>query len=127
MPPTAKPLDLTLLASLSRTVDPVLAPADITGLDGAAGVAVTVDVTTAGTGSITCFIEGFDVASGKWWTVLAGAAVTTVVTNTYIVYPGITDAANSRSGLHLPRRWRVRILHNNANAITYSVGASVLP
>jgi hypothetical protein len=120
-------IDFTLAPSASRTVNPTLTPAEFVAMDPGAGVVVTVDVTAAGTGSITAAIEGYDQASAKWVSYLTGAAVVTAVLNTYMVYPGIADVANSRSGLHLPRRWRVTITHNNANAITYSVGASVLP
>jgi hypothetical protein len=122
-----KPIDIVLAVSASRTTDPTLTPASFSQTEPGEGVIVIVDVTTAGTGSITAFIEGFDLASGKWYTLLAGAAIVTAVTNTYWVYPGLTDVANSRAALHLPRVWRVRIVHNNANAITYSVGASLLP
>lgn len=122
-----QPIDFTLLASGARTADPTLTPASFDATIPGAGVVVTVDVTSAGTGSITCHIEAYDQASNKWYAVLSGAAIVTAVTNTYMVYPGISDVANSRSGLRLPKRWRVRIVHNNANSITYSVGASVLP
>ena len=120
-------IDLTLAASAARTAAPTLAPPDFDNATPNAGVAVTVNVTAAGTGSITCIIEGYDIASDTWYTVLSGAAIVTAVANTYMVYPGISDVANSRSGLHLPKKWRVRIVHNNANSITYSVGASILP
>jgi hypothetical protein len=124
---SAPPIDLILATSASRTTDPTLTPASFTASVPGDGVAVVVDVTNAGTGSITANIEGYDPASNKWYTILAGAAIVSAVTNVYMVYPGIADVANSRSGLTLPRVWRVRIVHNNANAITYTVGASLLP
>ena len=33
-------------------------------------------------------IQGKDAASGKYYTLLVGAAVTTISTNVYTVYPG---------------------------------------
>lgn len=117
--------DLVLAASASRTADPTLAPASLGG-EGCRGVIVAVVVTNAGTGSITAHIEGWGEASQTWYTILSGAAVTTNSTNVYVVYPGLTAVANSRADFPLPRKFRVRLAHSNANAITYSVGASLL-
>lgn len=89
------------------------------------GVIVTVNVTTAGTGSITATIERWDPANG-WVTVLASAALTTDGAVTLTVYPGFTPSANAVASAVLPRKWRVKVTHNNANAITYSVGISTL-
>lgn len=92
----------------------------------ARGVKVVLDMTNAGTGSVTITIQGKDAASGKYYTLLAGAAVTSNSTNTYTVYPGITAAANVSASDVLPRVWRVITTANNANATTYTVGASVI-
>lgn len=90
------------------------------------GVKVVLDMTNAGTGSVTLTIQGKDAASGKYCTLLAGAAVVANSTNVYEVYPGITAAANSSASLTLPRTWRVITTANNANATSYTVGASVI-
>ena len=83
---------------------------------------VVLDVTTAGTGSITLSIEAQDAVSGKWVALLTGAAVTTVSTNVYEVGPSLTAAANATANRALSRNMRVVVTHNNANTITYSVG-----
>lgn len=88
-------------------------------------VKVVLDMTTVGTGSVTPTIQGKDAASGKYYTLLAGAAVVTNVTNVYTVCPGITVAANVSAADVLPRTWRVNVVANNANATTYTLGASV--
>ena len=90
------------------------------------GVKVVLDMTAVGTGSVTLTIQGKDSASGKYYTLLAGAAVTTNTTNVYEVYPGITAAASASSNTTLPRTWRVLVTANNANATTYTVSASVI-
>lgn len=108
----------TFLASGARTTTQTMADqanADKQGID------VIIDVTSAGTGSIACFIEGKDQLSGKYFTVLASANITTNVTTRLRVYPGLTAAANSRENDILPGTWRLRLVHNNANTITYSV------
>lgn len=93
---------------------------------GCRGVKVVLDMTAVGTGSVTLTIQGKDVASGKYYTILAGVAVTTNSTNVYTVYPGTTVAANVTAADVLPRTWRVAVAANNVNPATYTVGASVL-
>jgi hypothetical protein len=99
--------------------------ADQTNYNGR-GIQVVLDMTTVGTGSVTLTIQGKDAASGKYYTLLAGAAVTTNSTNVYTVYPGAPTTANVSASVPLPRVWRVITTANNANATTYTVGASVL-
>lgn len=118
-------IDVVVSPSASRTA-PALTPVQFQSQD-AVGVIVVVDVTVAGTGSITPSIEGYDPASGKWYPILTGAAIVTAITTVLAVYPGAVAVANLRAELRLPRIWRVNIVHNNGNAITYSVGASLLP
>lgn len=99
--------------------------ADQTNYNGR-GVRVVLDMTTVGTGSVTLTIQGKDAASGKYYTLLAGAAVITDVTNAYEVYPGVTATANVSASTALPRVWRIVTTANNANPSTYTVGASVI-
>lgn len=99
--------------------------ADQTNYNGR-GVQVVLDMTTVGTGSVTITIQGKDAASGKYYTLLAGAAVTTISTNVYTVFPGIAAAANVSANTVLPRTWRVLVTANNANPTTYTVGASII-
>lgn len=89
------------------------------------GVLVSVNVTAAGTGSITVSIQREDPVAG-WVDMLSSVALTTGGVTTLTVYPGLTASANSVASAVLPHRWRVRAVHNNANAITYAIGASTL-
>lgn len=91
------------------------------------GVKVVLDTTTVGSASLTLTIEGKDRHSGKYFTLLSGAAVSTDTTNVYTVYPGLTAAANVTVSDVLPETWRVKVTAGNANAATYKVGASLLP
>lgn len=110
----------TALASAARTTS--TQSADLTNYNGR-GVRVWLDVTAiTATPSITLAIEGKDPASGKYKTMLTGAAVTTVSTNEYVVYPGVTETANVDASTPLPRTWRVNVTHGDADSITYSVG-----
>lgn len=115
--------NVSLLASAARTTTQ-------TGADtanyNARGIHVVLDMTVVGTGSVTLTLEGKDEVSGKYYTVLSGAAVTTNSTNVYKVYPGLTAAANAVASDVLPRTFRISVTANNANAATYSVGYSLI-
>src|SRR6266496_3770715 len=92
----------------------------------ARGVVVVLDTTVIGTGSVTVTINGKDRASGKYYLLLAGAAVITHTTNRYTVYPGIPVAAHVTASDVLPELWQIVITANNVNPATYSVGACML-
>lgn len=92
----------------------------------ARGIKVVLNMTSAGTGSVTLAIQYQDTASGVWITLLTGAAVTTTSTNVYDVYPGRTAVANVTANDVLPRNWRVQVTANNANPTTYTVGANLI-
>jgi hypothetical protein len=117
--------NVALLASASRTVT---TPSPTQLNDSRRGCHVTVDITvnTGGLGSITATIEGQDPASGKWYTILASAVLTAVGTVVLRVYPGLVVAANLAANDILPRTWRVNVVANNANPVTYSVGSSAV-
>lgn len=118
------PLNSTVFASAAQTTTQT--QADQTNI-GARGIIVVLDMTAVGTGSVTLEIDGKDPASGKYYSMLTGAAVVTNVTNVYRVYPGLTTAANATASDVLPKTWRVKVVANNANPATYSVGAILIP
>lgn len=118
------PGDVTILASGSRTTTQT--GSDLTNSN-AKGVRVVLDMTdVTASPSVTLSIEAKDAISGKYSTLLTGAAVTTVTTNVYVVYPGLTPSANAIVSDVLPHTWRAKVTANNANAGIYSVGASYL-
>lgn len=110
------------LASAARTTTQTLADID-TG--GGMFLNVVLDMTTAGTGSVTLTINGKDSASGKYYLILAGAAVTTNTTNRYKVGPNVTAAANSIAQDYLPDTIQLVVTANNANSAVYSLGYTV--
>lgn len=114
-------LNVVALASASRTTTQTLS--DVPN-PYHKGLIVVLDMTTVGTGSVTLTIQGKDIASGKYYTILAGAAVTTNSTNTYRVYPGLSAVANTTANDVIPATFRLLVTANNANAATYSLGYS---
>lgn len=113
----------TALASAARTA--TVSSADITNYNGK-GITVILDVTAKGTApSITLKIQQKDPASGKYIDLITSAAVTTVSTNTYRVFPNLTAAANLTANATLGKTFRITMTHSNADSITYSVGYSI--
>ena len=110
----------TLLASAARTV--TTSSADQTNYI-ASGAIIVVDVTVIPSGSLTLTIEGKDTLSGKYFTLLTGAAISTVSTNVYRVYPALTAVANLVANDIIPRTYRITITAGDATSITYSVAS----
>lgn len=115
--------DVTLLASASRTT--TQNSGGITTYN-ARGINVYVNITAVGTGSITLNILGVDPVSGSTYTILASAALVANAFTVYKVYPGGAVTANVSANDHLPRVIQVNVVANNANAVTYSVGYTLL-
>jgi hypothetical protein len=116
-------IEAVLLASAARTTTQT--SSDISNLN-ERGIVVILDVTIAGTGSITLTIQGKDSTSGTYYTILTGSAVTTMSTNVYRIYPGVTAVGAATVQDHLPALFRIIVTSNNPNAIEYSVGYSLL-
>jgi len=91
------------------------------------GIKVVVDTTVFGSGSVTVTIQGKDETSGKYYTLLASAAIVSVSTTAYTVYPALPATANVSANDVLPATWRILATANNANTQTYSIGYVLLP
>ena len=91
------------------------------------GVKVVVDVSDlSNTPDITVSIEGHDPVSGKYYEILKSASITAVGTTIMTVYPGIEAVSNVSASDVLPRYWRVSVVHDNSDSITYSIGATMI-
>jgi hypothetical protein len=109
----------TILPSAARTTTQT---SDIINVDGCSGINLFINITNAGTGSITATIEGKDVTSGTFYTILSSGNLATNQFKRLTVFPGAPVSANASANDLLPKEIRVVITHNNANTITYSVG-----
>lgn len=116
-------VDVTALASAARTTTQTV---DNLANKYGKGIRVTLDMTTVGTGSVTLSINAKDSVSGKTKVLLAGAAVTTNVTNVYIIYPQYAVVANVSANDVLPATFQLVVTANNANSATYSLGYCIL-
>lgn len=91
------------------------------------GCHVIIDVTAiSATPSVVPTIQGKDSVSGKYYPLLAGAAITGTGTVILKLYPGLTDAANLVANDILPSKFRILMTHADADSITYSVGVSLV-
>lgn len=112
----------TVLASAARTATPDTQELELPG--GAQYVTLILDATAVtATPSVVMKVEGVDRLSGKVWTLLEDAAVTSVSTSTLHLGPGLTAAANVTANVHVPPVVRITCTHADADSITYSVGA----
>ena len=117
-------MDLTLLASTARTATTV--SPDQINYNGKS-IIVVFDITAVPTiETVTLTIQGKDALSGKYFTILAGAAQVAVTTVTMRVGLGLTAAANLDANGIIPRTFRVNVVHSAAGSFTYSVGASLV-
>lgn len=111
-----------LLASAARTA--TVSTGDMSA-DNAHACHVIVNVSAlAATPSVIITIEGKNLSTGTYYTVLSGTAITDVTgTGTYVfkVGPGIQPVAGASAQDYLPNIWRVTMTHGDTDSITYSV------
>lgn len=113
----------TLFASAVRT-------ATVTGSDMSNDaykcLVVAFDITVVpGGDTVTVTVQGKDVTSGKYYTLLAGAAEAGTATRTYSICPGLPATANVSANAIVPQTWRVIVTHSAGTSFTYSIGYSI--
>lgn len=117
-------ISVPLLASAARTATVATSDQSNTRHRGAV---VIIDATAAtSTPSVVATIQGKDELSGKYYTILASAAITGTGTTVLRVYPGLTAASNTVANDVLPSTWRVNLVHGDTDSITYSVAAQLI-
>jgi hypothetical protein len=91
-------------------------------------LAVNVSAMSGSGASLTVTLQGKDVVSGQYYTVLTSAAITTTGLTVLRIYPGISASANAAANDVLPPVWRVSYaITGTSPAVTATVGASMLP
>lgn len=109
-------------ASAARTATPTAVSVAVPG--NATRVAIVIDATAiVTTPSITTTIRGVHPVSGTLYTILAGAAQTTVSHKELYVGPEFVDEANLKESAVLPVQLSILVTHGDADSITYSVYA----
>ena len=121
-----KNIALVLLSSAQRTT--ATNSADVTDNFGAKSAVVIIDVTSvnAVTPTLTVTIQGKDPTSGKYYTILTSAAISTVSTVVLRVHPALAASANLIAKSIMPQTWRVSVAVGDADACNYSIGAQLV-
>jgi len=99
---------------------------DISNYSGTGMVAVIDATAITATPSVVFTIEGKDPTSGKYYTILASAAIVATGTTVLRVHPDLTAATNTVAKDMLPAVWRVKTAVSDTDTLTYSVGASMV-
>src|SRR5215211_2410294 len=90
------------------------------------GLHLVIDITALGaSATLTVTIEGYDPLSGKYYTILASAALAAVATTVLKVYPGLTAAANLAANDVIPSHFRVKAV-TAVQAVTAKISASLI-
>ena len=121
-----KSYNVEVLPSALRTADPTISSFTSRGCKGIVLVVNVTAVDTEPVPSVTFTIKGKDSISGKTFTLLASAAVSTTGTKVYRVYPNLTASNNLIANDVLTETWTVTAVHGNAGDITYSIGALLI-
>jgi hypothetical protein len=112
-------------ASAARTATPTAVEVN-TGLHGALRIVIDVTAVSA-TPSVVFTVDGKDSLSGKFFNLITSAAVTATGTTVLTVALGVTVAANVAVSAPLSQVVRVVATHGDADSITYSVSAHLIP
>lgn len=113
---------LNVVAGTTTQTTADMANADARGVK----VFVNVSANAGGLGSITASIQIKDPGSGTYATPLSSAAIVATGFTVLTIYPGLAATANVTANDCLPRQWRIQVVANNANPVSYTVGACLL-
>lgn len=89
------------------------------------GVNIGINTTVDAAGAYTVSIQGKDIVSGTYYTILTSASIAAAGFVLLSIYPGFTAAANTVANAVLPRTWRVQVVVTTG-PITATIGASVI-
>lgn len=119
------PASIPILSSAARTASLNSNPF---GTGGASGIIVVIDATAlAATPSVVFKLQGLARVSGKWFDILTSVAITGVSTTLLRVHPELTAAANTIAKDVIPETMRVVATAGDADSLTYSVEAILVP
>jgi len=92
------------------------------------GIRITVTTTdTILTPSLVFTLQGYNVSSATWFTVLASAAITGESTTNLFVYPGAAVTTNVSANTALPHFWRIVSAAGDTDSCKYAVIAELIP
>jgi len=111
----------TVLSSAARTS--TTASSDISNYHNR-GAYLFVNVTSiTSTPIIAVQVQGKEPIGSNYFTIAEFAAITATGTYAFLTYPGQTKVPGVVESFPLPRSWRVNVVHQDADSITYSIAA----
>jgi hypothetical protein len=91
----------------------------------AANIIVDITAISGTTPTLTIDVEGKDPVSGKYYTILESAALSSVSTTVLSVGPGLPVTANLSANAILPKTWRVTAtIGGGTPSVTATIGVS---
>jgi hypothetical protein len=124
----SKPVHQTAFPSLSRAANTYYSQ-EFDNSGAFFGLLAFTDLTVrggGGTGTLTVTLEGYDLTSGKWYTLIAGSTLSSVTTQPLLTYPGATVVANQVGQWPVPSKFRVKAVVAT-DLVTFSVGIELVP
>lgn len=118
----SSPYSLTLLPSTAITA--TINSSDVTSAPALKYAQVCINISAFTSGSITPHIQGYDPASGNYYDILVGSALSATGLTVLSVGPGIATTANVSSPNFLPSDWRVQLIAASGTVLTASVGVN---
>lgn len=119
---------IQLLASAARTT--AIQSDEVKNSGGYRGILLIIDATAlAATPGVTPSIQAYDPTSNAWYTIwTAAAAIAATGDFTYLLYPGASGGnVTEVDGIPVPYRWRLSMAVADADSLTYSATAHLLP
>lgn len=113
-------LEITVIASAPRTA--TTNGSDLSNFNCRGGHIIINVTSITASPSVVFTVQGKDAVSGAYYDLLTSAAIVATGTTALTVYPGAAVTANVSASNVLPKTWRVRAVHGDADSITYSVG-----
>jgi hypothetical protein len=121
-------IDTSVTLATSGTNSSTVTFGDFTFSQNCRGLGVVVDVTTVtGSGIFTFALDNKDQLSGKYINVGTSANVSTVSTNQYRFYPGITSVANVDFNAFVAPTYRIRATLISGTSQVFSIGGWTIP
>jgi hypothetical protein len=109
----------TLLSSAARTT--TTASSDVSNYHNR-GAYIFVNVTSiTSTPIIAVQVQGKEPVGSNYFNICEFAAITATGTAAFLTYPGQTKIPGVVESFPLPRSWRINVVHQDADSITYSV------
>lgn len=116
--------EIALIPSAAQSATVV--STDQKNVSGVSALQIILDSTAIGTATLLVTVDGKDLASGKYYNLLTGTAISTNATTRYRVSPYLAAVANSVANDFVPSVFRITVTQGGSGNATYSLGYSLL-